>query len=303
MLSIFRKSLPETSVSRLTAPGKKVSGFRRAISQYARDPLSNVGAAILTVIVVVAIIAPVLTSSDPVKVNYGARFVAPNSDYLFGTDHLGRDIFARVVYGTRLSLLVAVVVSLISGGIGLVLGGLAGYLGGMMDEVIMRITDVFLSFPWLLFAMSIALVLGPNLWNSMIALAFVWWPGYARLVRGQVLMLKSHDFVEAAQSMGSSHFRILFRHILPNSLGPYMVLLTIGAGRVIIATSTLSFIGLGAQPPTPEWGVMIADGRTALFDAWWISTFPGLAILFTTIGFNLVGDGLRDMLDPRMSVR
>ena len=238
--------------ARLNGSRPQMEVLRLAFFRFMSDPMSGLGAVIILCVITVALLAPVLAPNDPVQVNYQARFESPGAEYLFGTDHLGRDMFSRVVHGTRLSLMVAIIVSLISAGIGIVLGGLAGYQGGLIDEGIMRVTDVFISFPWLLFAMSIALVLGPNLWNSMLALSFVWWPGYARLVRSQVLRVKSYDFVEAAHSLGASHFRVLFHHVLPNTLGPYIVLITIGAGRVILATSTLSFIGFGAQPPTPE---------------------------------------------------
>lgn len=277
--------------------------YERAFRRLTRDPLSILGIIMLLIILVVAIIAPFLSPHDPIKLDIDSRFIPPRPGNLFGTDHIGRDVFTRVVYGARLSLLVAVVVSGISAFLGLLIGGTAGYVGGRVDEAIMRITDVFQSFPWLLFAMAVSLVIGPNLWNGMLALSFIWWPGYARLVRGQVLATKSKEFVQAAQAIGARNLRIFFQHVVPNSMGPYIVMLTVGAGRVILATSTLSFVGLGAQPPTPEWGVMISDGRLVLFDAWWIATFPGLALLFTAIAFNLIGDGLRDLLDPTSQVQ
>jgi len=276
---------------------------RKSIRRLLRDPLSVFGMAILVVVVLTAIFGPSLARHEPVGMFASERFLAPGSEYWMGTDHLGRDVFTRVVYGTRISLLVAMGVSSLSAIIGLILGGVAGFIGGWVDEVLMRITDIFQSFPWLIFAMAIALVIGANLVNTMLSLAFIWWPGYARLVRGQILVTKSKEFVLASHALGASNLRIFLRHLLPNSMGPLIVLLTIGAGRVILATSTLSFIGLGAQRPTPEWGVMVADGRTLLFDAWWICTFPGVAILLTAVGFNLLGDGLRDLLDPMAKVK
>jgi peptide/nickel transport system permease protein len=264
-----------------------------------RDPYTLVGMAVLLVVLITAIIGPSFMIYDPVKMNTGERFEPPGGDHIFGTDHLGRDVFTRVVYGARISLLVAAIVSFISATLGLLIGGLSGYVGGLTDEAVMRITDIFLSFPWLIFAMAVAFVVGPSLWMGMVALSIVWWPGYARLVRGQVLSVKSLVFVEAARAIGAGDLRIFMKHVLPNCTGPYIVKLTIGAGRVILATSTLSFIGLGAQPPTPEWGAMVATGREVLFDSWWVSTFPGLAILMTVVGFNLLGDGLRDLLDPK----
>ena len=276
---------------------------RKGIRRLLRDPLSVFGMAILVVVVLTAIFGPSLARYEPVGMFPKERFLAPDNQYWMGTDHLGRDVFTRVVYGTRISLLVAIGVSSLSAIIGLILGGVAGFIGGWVDEGLMRITDIFQSFPWLIFAMAIALVIGANLVNTMLSLAFIWWPGYARLVRGQILVTKSKEFVLASHALGASNLRIFLRHLLPNSMGPLIVLLTIGAGRVILATSTLSFIGLGAQRPTPEWGVMVADGRTLLFDAWWICTFPGIAILLTAVGFNLLGDGLRDLLDPMAKVK
>lgn len=276
-----------------------LKGIRRLL----RDPLSVFGIAILGVVVLTAVFGPSLTRYEPVGMFASERFLPPSAQYWVGTDHLGRDVFTRIVYGARISLLIAISVSSLSAIIGLIMGGIAGFFGGWVDEALMRVTDIFQSFPWLIFAMAVALVIGPNLVNGMLSLSFIWWPGYARLVRGQVLATKSKEFVQAAHALGATNLRIFLRHVLPNSMGPYIVLLTIGAGRVILATSTLSFIGLGAQPPTPEWGVMVSDGRTLLFDAWWMATFPGLAILITAVGFNLLGDGLRDLLDPKAKVK
>lgn len=296
---------PNTAVS-VPLPDKTPSRRKRArriLRRLTRDPLSALGGVLILLIVIVALIGPALTPYNPVKADYSSIQMPPGAEHLFGTDELGRDVFTRVVYGSRISLVIAVAVNSVSAVIGLMIGGIAGYRGGLIDEILMRFTDIFQSFPWLLFAIAIALVIGPNLLNSMLVLSLIWWPGYARLVRGQVLTARSYDFVEAAQSLGASHTRIFFRHILPTAFGPYVVMLTIGAGRMILATSTLSFVGLGAQPPTPEWGAMVANGRTLLFDSWWISTFPGIAILITAVGFNLVGDSLRDLLDPQSSVR
>jgi peptide/nickel transport system permease protein len=268
------------------------------VRRLTRDPLSVVGLSAVLGLLAVAVVGPLMVRYDPVTISPALQLLPPSTAHWLGTDQLGRDVLARLVYGARLSLLVAIVVSALSGAVGLLIGGTSGYSGRLLDEGLMRVTDVFLSFPWLLLAMAVAMAAGPGLWNGMLALAFVWWPGYARLVRGQVLAIKSREFVDAAAVIGASSQRVLFRHVLPNCLGPYIVLLTIGAGRIILALASLSFLGLGAQPPTPEWGVMVAEGRNYFFEAWWVVTFPGLAILVAVVGFNLVGDALRDVLDP-----
>jgi peptide/nickel transport system permease protein len=268
-----------------------------------RDPLTLAGLLIVTLLVAVALVGPLLVRFNPTLIDPETRLLPPGPQHLLGTDALGRDILSRIVYGARLSLLVAVVVTAISGLVGLLVGAVAAYAGRWVDEVLMRGTDIFLSFPWLLLAMAVAMAAGPSLWNGMLALSFVWWPGYARVLRSQVLVTKSMGYVEAAKAVGLSSSRILLRHIIPNSLGPYVVLLTVGAGRIILAMASLSFIGLGAQPPMPEWGVMVSDGRRFLFDAWWMVTFPGLAVLLACVGFNLLGDGLRDVLDPTSTDR
>ncbi|HVU09904.1 MAG TPA: ABC transporter permease [Phototrophicaceae bacterium] len=291
------------SIARPDKTPPRQNRARRLLRRLTRDPLSTLGGVLILLILIVALVGPAITPYNPVKADYSVIQKPPSAQHLFGTDELGRDVLTRVIYGSQISLIIAIAVNSVSAFIGLMVGGLAGYWGGAVDEILMRITDIFQSFPWLLFAIAIALVIGPNLINSMLVLSLIWWPGYARLVRGQVLAARSYEFVEAAQSLGASHARIFFYHILPTAFGPYVVMLTIGAGRMILATSTLSFVGLGAQPPTPEWGAMVADGRTLLFNSWWISTFPGIAILITAVGFNLVGDSLRDLLDPHSSVR
>jgi peptide/nickel transport system permease protein len=268
-----------------------------------RDPLTLAGLLIVTLLVAAALVGPLLVRFNPILIDPATRLLPPGPEHLLGTDALGRDILSRIVYGARLSLLVAVLVTAISGLVGLLVGAVAAYAGRWVDEVLMRVTDIFLSFPWLLLAMAVAMAAGPSLWNGMLALSFVWWPGYARVLRSQVLVTKSMGYVEAAKAVGLSSSRILLRHIIPNSLGPYVVLLTVGAGRIILAMASLSFIGLGAQPPMPEWGVMVSDGRRFLFDAWWMVTFPGLAVLLACVGFNLLGDGLRDVLDPTSTDR
>ena len=228
--------------------------------------------------------------------------IGPSQAHPFGADLVGVDILSRVLAGAQLSLGAATIVLSIAVVIGLLLGAVAGFAGGWIDEIIMRITDMFLAFPAIILALAIAASLGPGLTSAMIALSAVFWPWYARLMRGQVLSIKQREYVEAAHSLGVSRVGIIWRHILPNCLSPIVVEMSLDMGYAILATSSLSFIGIGAQPPSPEWGAMIVYGRDHIRDAWWLSTFPGVALTLTVAGFNLLGDGLRDALDPR-SVR
>jgi peptide/nickel transport system permease protein len=218
----------------------------------------------------------------------------------FGTDEAGRDILSRVIFGAPISLQIGVLVIVLTLAIGVPLGVWAGYAGGLLDELIMRVTDMFLSFPPLLLALVISAVLGPSLTNSMIAIAIAWWPWYTRLTRGQVISLKERPFVEAARATGVTGLKIMFRHILPNSLTPIVVQASLDFGSVILTAASLSFLGLGAQPPTPEWGLMISTGRYYFLDHWYLATFPGLSILATVLAFNLMSDGLREALTPRL---
>jgi peptide/nickel transport system permease protein len=228
------------------------------------------------------------------------RLQPPSQLHLMGTDQFGRDILSRVIAGARVALVVAVMVLTIAAVVGFVMGSVAGLLGGWVDEVLMRITDLFMAFPALILAMAIAATLGPSLQNTMIALSVVYWPWYARLVRSQVLSLREREFVVAARSIGAGTSRLIGRHLLPNAVPILITQVTIDVGYVVLSTSGLSFLGLGAQPPTPEWGAMITEGRTFMREAWWYVTFPGVALSITVLGFNLLGDGLRDYLDPRV---
>ena len=221
-----------------------------------------------------------------------------DSVHWFGTDHVGRDVFTRVVLGTRVTLKIAIIITGMATLIGVPLGIIAGYVGGAVQEVIMRITDIFLGVPGLILAIAIVGALGPGIVNAMLALSLVWWPGYVRLVQAKTLSLKNEVYVEAARSMGASPLRIVFIHILPNCTSPIIVKASMDMGMAILAAAGLGFLGLGAQPPLPEWGAMISVGRFYLPDWWWFSTFPGIAIFIAVLGFNLLGDGLRDILDP-----
>ncbi|MCS7112037.1 MAG: ABC transporter permease [Ignisphaera sp.] len=267
-----------------------------------KSPLTTAGLVIVSGFVILGIVGPYATLHDPIMISVtGAlkRLHPPCLEHPFGTDEYGRDLFSRVLYGARVSLVAALSVMVIAVPIGVLLGLCSGYYGGIVDEVIMRITDIFLSFPGLVLAIALSASLGAGLTSAIIALAVVWWPGYVRVIRAQVLVVKEMLFVEAARAIGVKTSKILFRHILPNSITPLLVLITFDFGSVILANSALSFIGLGAQPPIPEWGRLIADGRRWFPDKWWYSFFPGLAILITVLGFNLLGDGIRDMMDPR----
>jgi peptide/nickel transport system permease protein len=224
---------------------------------------------------------------------------APSAAHPFGTDQVGRDVLSRVMYGARISPVIALFVLVISVAIGVPLGLAAGYFGGIVDEIIMRITDVFLAFPALLLALAFAAVLRPSITNTVIAISVTWWPWYTRIIRGQAASVARRPFVESARASGISHVRILVRHVLPNSITPIIVQVSLDVGGVILTASALSFLGLGAQDPTPDWGLMVSQGQAFFTTHWWLVTFPGLAILLTAVAFNLMGDGLRDVLDPR----
>ncbi|MDZ5471322.1 nickel transporter permease [Bacillus sp. 31A1R] len=269
------------------------------LRRFFASPLTVIGFVFVLVLLVLALFSPQIATHDPLEVNITNKLQPPSDEHIFGTDEVGRDIFSRIVYGSRISLKIGLLVVLISFPIGTILGAIAGYFGGVVDQVIMRMTDIFLSFPGIILAMSIAAALGPSIENVLLALAVVWWPWYTRIVRSSVLSIKSSEFIEASRAIGANPFRILFKDILPNSIAPASIQASLDLGFVILAAAGLSFIGLGAQPPSPEWGAMLSSSREILREAWWAATFPGLAILFTVLGFNLLGDGLRDVLDPK----
>jgi peptide/nickel transport system permease protein len=264
--------------------------------------LLTAGALIVLLIFVVAVFAPLLA---PYPADAGSAthpenaLLAPSLTHLFGTDQVGRDVFSRVLYGARISPVIALVVLLLACAAGVPLGVAAGYFGGVTDEVIMRVTDVFLAFPSLLLALAFVAVLPASLTVVTIAIAITWWPWYARLIRGQAASVAGRPYVEACRALGIPRWRILLRHVLPNSVTPLIVQVSLDAGGVILTISALSFLGLGAQDPVPEWGLMVAEGENYFTTGWWLVTFPGLAILVTALAFNLLGDGLRDALDPR----
>jgi len=244
------------------------------------------------VILGIAVLAPFIAPYDPLAIDFADRFVPPSAKHFFGTDSFGRDLFSRVIHGSRISLRVGFFVLGIAMTIGGIIGTVSGFYGGWVDSLLMRMTDIFFAFPFLILAMAIAASLGPGINNAIIALAAVWWTPYARLFRGQVLNMREKEFVEAATALGMSELRVMFRHILPNCFGPIFARATTDIGYIILAGATLGFVGLGAQPPVPEWGTLISEGRLYLMTSWWLSMFPGVAIFFTVIGFSLLGDEL-----------
>ncbi|RLE31734.1 D,D-dipeptide ABC transporter permease [Candidatus Acetothermia bacterium] len=265
-----------------------------------RNPLSLSGLIIIILLILLAVLAPFIAPYDPFATDPLQKLQPPSTKHLMGTDGLGRDILSRVLYGTRISLWIAILILVTAGIFGTIVGIVAGYAGGFLDNILMRITDIFMAFPRLILAMAIAAALGPSLTNVVIAISFGAWTVFARLARSRAIAVREEDFVEAARALGASNLRILFKHILPMALSPVIVQATLSMGGIILTAAGLGFLGFGAQPPTPEWGVMVSDGRNFMPHGWWVSTFPGLAIMITVLGFNLLGDGIRDILDPRM---
>jgi peptide/nickel transport system permease protein len=259
-------------------------------------------------VMLAAVFAPLVSPFDPLEQDIGQRLREPGWQdtqgrlHPLGTDHLGRDILARIVFGSRIALVVGLAAVAISGVLGMLIGLVAGYFGGRVDDFLMRLADIQLAFPFILLAIAVIGVLGPSLQNIIIVIGVSSWVVYARVVRGEVLSIREREYVQAAIALGSQHWRVLRHHVLPNTLTPWLVVATLDMARVIVIESALSFLGLGVQPPTPTWGGMLADGRVYLSTAWWLATFPGLAILVTVLGINLFGDGLRDTLDPRLKV-
>lgn len=298
---IGRKSLSDRLMTWRNEGGTKAQ-LADLIQRGSRNTMMLIGTGFVLVIALSAILAPILPMAgpqyrDPTFVNVPFQ---PSSHHLFGTDELGRDMLSRVLWGGRVSLLVGTIAVLFSLTIGLMLGLLAGYFGGKVDYVISGVIDVFWTFPTFLLALAFAAALGPSLTNVIVAIGISSWAGYARLVRGQAFTVRERLFVEASKAMGASNTRIMFTHVLPNCLAPLIVWASIGVADAIVIESSLSFLGIGTQPPTPSWGYMLNSGRKYIDPSWWIATFPGIAILWTILGFNLFGDGLRDLMDPRL---
>lgn len=270
--------------------------WRRVLYIVRRSPLAIVGIALILMIAVMAIFAPWIAPYDPVRVNLSQSFQPPSAAHLCGTDDMGQDIFSRIVYGSRVSLMVAFVVVGIAATVGTLIGLISGFFGGVIDMVIMRVVDAFLAVPSFVLAMVSAAALGPSIVNVMLALSIVWWTWHARIVRGEVLKLRGTEFMLSLRSMGARTPRILFRHLLPNCVGPIAVQTTLQLGLAVLTAAGLSFLGLGAQPPTPEWGLMVSVGRQYLPASWWMITFPGLMIFLLVMGFILLGDTIRDVV-------
>jgi peptide/nickel transport system permease protein len=291
--------IPEASAP---APAPAPAAAQRTRGWLRSNPLLAVGGALSALIVLAAVLAP-LIAPDPADAGSATHpfsvLKPPSAHHWFGTDQVGRDILSRVIYGARVSPLVALFVLLIACAVGIPLGIAAGYFGGWLDDVIMRLTDVVLAFPALLLALALAALLPPSLTSLTIAISATWWPWYTRLIRGQAASVAGRPYIESCRALGISRRRIIFRHILPNAITPLIVQVSLDVGGVILTASALSFLGLGAQDPTPDWGLMVSEGQTYFTTDWWVVTFPGLAILITAFAFNLLGDGLRDLLDPR----
>ncbi len=271
----------------------------RPLAALVRRRTARVGAAVVCVFLLVTALAPLIAPYDPFDQDLASALAGPSAAHWLGSDQYGRDVLSRIIYGSRTALLAILVADGIALGAGATLGLVAGFRGGKVDAFVMRTVDVLLAFPYLLLALIIVAALGPSLINSIIAIGIVYTPQYARLIRGQVLAVKTTEYVLAARSIGAGTARIMLRHILPNSFTPLLVMATLQAGTVVVETAGLSFLGLGAQPPSPDWGALLADGQSYFLTAWWIATFPGLAIFGVVIGFNLFGDALRDYFDPR----
>jgi peptide/nickel transport system permease protein len=279
----------------------------RLLDWFGPNPLLTAGAIMVLVIIVVAVSAP-FVAPHPADAGVATHpfevLQAPSKAHPFGTDQVGRDLLTRVLYGARISPLVALVVIAAACAIGVPVGLVSGYFGGVVDEILMRVTDIFLAVPPLLLALAFAAVLPPGITSTILAITIAWWPWYARLVRGEAASVRSRAYIDNCRALGLARWRILLRHVLPNSATPVLVQASLDAGGVIITAAALSFLGLGVQDPTPEWGLMLSQGQAYFSTQWWVMTFPGLAIVFSAMAFNLLGDGLRDLFDPRrVSIR
>jgi peptide/nickel transport system permease protein len=270
-----------------------------AFLAFARNRLAVIGLAIVCLLVMTALLAPLLAHQSPTAQDLAARLRPPGGAQWFGTDELGRDIYSRIVYGARITLGIVALIIVLVGPVGLIVGCAAGYLGGWLDTLLMRTTDVFLAFPRLILALAFVAAMGPGIKNAVIAIALTAWPPYARVARAETLALRETDFVNAARLQGAGPWRIVLHQIVPLCLSSVIVRLTLDMSGIIITAAGLGFLGLGAQPPSPEWGAMIASGRRFILDQWWVAFFPGMAICIAGLGFNLLGDGLRDVLDPK----
>lgn len=264
-----------------------------------RNPLALFGLGIIILLVFLSIFAPLIAPFDPVVGSLSERLKTPDQTYLLGTDQMGRDILSRLIYGAQYTLMIVFLVAITAAPVGLIIGTVAGYFGGIVDEILMRITDIFLAFPRLILALAFVAALGPGIENAVLAIALTAWPPYARIARAETLSVRGTDYIAAARLQGVGNFKLITGHIMPMCLSSVIIRLTLDMAGIILTAAGLGFLGLGAQPPSPEWGAMISDGRQFLLDQWWVATIPGLAIFIVSLGFNLLGDGLRDILDPK----
>jgi peptide/nickel transport system permease protein len=300
ILKAFQRKKIETGIK---SGSRSWQGVKDSIGRFTRNKAALISAFVLVIMIVIAIFGPSIAPYDPVKIGTGSRLTPPSREFLLGKDQFGRDVFSRVLYGTRLTLQASVLAVIVAAGIGIPLGLIAGYAGKWPDNIISRFIDILLAFPGILLALIVVAILGTGLAKVQIAVGVSLIPAYARLVRGSVLSAKENVYVEAARAAGCSTFRIATRHILPNIFIPLLVLSTTALGWAIIIATSINFIGLGVQPPTPEWGADLGAARSYLGVAWWPGTFPGLAILITILSINLIGDGLQNALDPRLKTR
>lgn len=285
------------------APGSRfqarMSRTYGVAGRLARNPLAVVGAIIISLLIITAVFAPWIATQSPLTQDLSGRLQPPSRDHWMGTDELGRDIWSRVVFGSRITLLIVTLVAVIAAPLGLLIGAVSGYFGGWADRILMGITDIFLSMPKLILALAFVAALGPGIENAVIAIAITTWPAYARIARAETLTFRNAEFVSAVQLQGASSTRVIIGHILPLCSSSMIIRVTLDMAGIILTAAGLGFLGLGAQPPLPEWGAMISSGRSFILDQWWVATMPGFAIILVSLGFCFLGDGLRDVLDPK----
>jgi peptide/nickel transport system permease protein len=286
----------DSPASRMQA---RLSRLYRISGALSRNALAMVGAVIILVLILTAIFAPWIATSDPITQDLTRRLLAPSAANWMGTDELGRDIWSRVVYGSRITLAIVIIVAVLAAPAGLLIGAISGYFGGWIDRILMGITDIFLSMPKLILALALVAALGPGIENAILAIAITSWPGYARIARAETLTFKNSEFIAAVRLQGASSLRVICGHVLPLCTSSMIIRVTLDMAGIILTAAGLGFIGLGAQPPLPEWGAMIARGRSFILDQWWVATMPGFAIIIVSLGFCFLGDGLRDVLDPK----
>lgn len=288
--------LDDSPASRMQA---RLGRSYRILLALGRNPLAMLGAFIVFLLIVTALAAPLIATADPIAQNLPQRLLPPSASHWMGTDELGRDIWSRVVFGSRITLTIVLLVAIIAAPVGLFVGAVAGYFGGWTDRILMGITDIFLSMPKLILALAFVAALGPGIQNAIIAIAIAAWPSYARIARAETLTFRNSEFIAAIRLQGASAMRVIVGHILPLCTSSMIIRVTLDMAGIILTAAGLGFIGLGAQPPLPEWGAMISRGRNFILDQWWVATMPGFAIILVSLGFCFLGDGLRDVLDPR----